>query len=368
MRATHAEPRRAVELVLWVRRALLLFGAGAALTAVQAGLARVGVSLGWGPLHAAQHGPLFVVGLFGTVISLERAVALGHPVGLVVPGAFAVASVGLLLAPGLAAWVAVAAAMGLVVANFLVVRRQSVPFTWVMLAGSVLLAVGTMSWADGSSLAKVSGAWMAFFVLTIVAERLELSRLAPTPEWAKLLVSLFAAGHALASAAGLLELAGASKVAGVTMALLGLWSLRFDLARRTIRQRGLPRYTALGVLLGAGWLVVSGGCLAFLEVPPAGPRYDAVLHALFVGYVLSMVFAHAPLILPAVARLALPMHGVLYVPMIVLQVGLAVRLVGDLAERPELRQLGAVINAASLGVFMVSVMISRWMAPTTQGR
>jgi len=346
------------DAVLWARRTLLLFGGVAAFVAVQAGLARVGFSFGWAQ-QAHLHGPLFVVGLFGTVISLERAVALGHPVALVVPSAFVVASGLLLVRPEVAAWVALGGAAGLVLANLAIVRKQSVPFTWVMLGGSVLLALGTMSWAAGQPVSKVAVAWMGFFVLTIVAERLELSRLVPTPDWARTLVLVLSVVDGTASGVGLLGVEGSAQVAGLSMILLGLWALRFDLARRTIRQAGLPKYTATGVLLGAGWLLVTGVTLAVVEVPPAGPRYDAALHALFVGYVLSMVFAHAPLILPSVTRIALPMHGVLFVPMVVLQVGLVMRLVGDFTDHLSLRQLGALLNVVALPLFIVCVLISR---------
>ena len=76
---------------------------------------------------------------------------------------------------------------------------------------------------------------------------------------------------------------------------IGAWELRFDLARRTVARPGLPRFAALGVLAGAAWLVVAGVLLVRHGLPPAGPMYDAVLHAVFVGFVLSMVFAHAPI-------------------------------------------------------------------------
>ena len=72
-----------------VRRALLLVAAATALTAVLGGLARLGLMVAWGPRHAMAHGPLFVLGVFGTVISLERAVALGARWSLVAPGAVA---------------------------------------------------------------------------------------------------------------------------------------------------------------------------------------------------------------------------------------------------------------------------------------
>ena len=48
------------------------------------------------------------------------------------------------------------------------------------------------------------------------------------------------------------------------------------------------------MLAGAGWLVITGGLLLVRGLPAAGPDYDAPLHALFVGFVMSAVLAHAP--------------------------------------------------------------------------
>lgn len=59
-------------------RIALLGAAGAAMLAgLWGGLARIGVPLpGAGPASPADHGVMMVVGFFGALISLERAVAL----------------------------------------------------------------------------------------------------------------------------------------------------------------------------------------------------------------------------------------------------------------------------------------------------
>jgi len=126
---------------------------------------------------------------------------------------------------------------------------------------------------------------------------------------------------------------GRFRRAGYVAPILGLVAglgfvaglLRYDLARRTLRQHGLPRYAAVAALLGAFWLGCSGVLLAVSGLPVAGPVYDAILHGIFVGFVLSMVFGHAPIILPAVARAPLPFHTVLYSPLLALHAGLVAR-------------------------------------------
>src|SRR6266508_1450532 len=62
-----------------LRGVLLAVGAAALLIGLWTGLARLGVSLPGGmPQIAELHGALMICGFFGTLISLERAVALGH--------------------------------------------------------------------------------------------------------------------------------------------------------------------------------------------------------------------------------------------------------------------------------------------------
>src|SRR5690606_4374588 len=107
------------------------------------------------------------------------------------------------------------------------------------------------------------------------------------------------------------------------------------------------------------WLVVAGLLFAAIDIEPAGPRYDAALHAVLVGYVLSMIFAHAPVILPAVARVALPFTPWLHLPLPVLHAGLLLRIAGDLAAQAGLRRAGGVLNAAALVLYAATVVAAR---------
>lgn len=342
-----------------VRRGLLVVAAAAALAAAFAGLARLGYSLAWGPTYVASHGSLFVLAVFGTVISLERAVALGRRWGLLAPGLSAVAAVLMLAGVASAAWLTAAAAVALVAINAVMVRRQAAPFTWLMLLGGLVLAVGDVAWALGRPAFEVVPTWIGFFVLTIVAERLELSRLAPTPRWATGVLVAVAGVFAAAACASMFERQWGLPILGVSMALLGAWQLRFDLSRRTVRQHGLPRFAALGVLSGAAWLLVGGALFAVPGLPVAGPWNEAALHTVFVGYVLSMVFAHAPITLTSVARVRLAFHPALYGGLALLHVSLVVRVLGSLLESAPLRQAGALANAAALVAFALAVIYAR---------
>ena len=82
-------------------------------------------------------------------------------------------------------------------------------------------------------------------------------------------------------------------------------------------------------------------------------RYDATLHAVFIGFVISMVFAHAPVIVPSVLGLPLEYRPAFYLHVGVLHISLIVRVVGDLVDRlGRWRVWGGLLNAAALLLFM----------------
>jgi hypothetical protein len=139
------------------------------------------------------------------------------------------------------------------------------------------------------------------------------------------------------------------------MALLGqaLWLGRYDIARRTVRMGGVTRFMACSLLAGYVWLACAGILWTAYAALSDGPAYDASLHAVFLGFVMSMVFAHAPVIVPAVLRLRLPFRRGFYVHLGLLHASLALRLVGgDLAGNTALWQWGGIAGEVSILLFL----------------
>ena len=72
---------------------------------------------------------------------------------------------------------------------------------------------------------------------------------------------------------------------------LSVWLLRHDIAWHNVRRGGLPRFIAICLLIGYGWLIVAGllGLTGAFEPgdPPARQRTAAV----GLGFVFSMVLA-----------------------------------------------------------------------------
>ncbi|HSA41266.1 MAG TPA: hypothetical protein P5061_11660, partial [Mycobacterium sp.] len=81
---------------------------------------------------------------------------------------------------------------------------------------------------------------------------------------------------------------------------------------------------------------------------------DAVVHAVMLGFVMSMIMAHAPVILPAVLRRPLPYTRWLYLPVALLHASLLLRIVvGDGRDIQGAVSTGGVLNIVAIVVFVV---------------
>jgi hypothetical protein len=199
--------------------------------------------------------------------------------------------------------------------------------------------------------------WLAgFLVLTIGGERLELARLAMPASAGRALVLIGLGITTTVAAATLWPRVGAALL-GVAVLALVAWLASFDVARRTIRSSGLPRFAAACMLSGQVWLAVAGAIWLGRGSPVDGPAYDAVVHAVFLGFAISMIMAHAPSILPAVTRVPLPYRPEMWLPWLLLQVSLVVRIWGgDALGSTVAREVGGAGNAiALLGFFAVAI-------------
>ncbi|MGZ4493806.1 MAG: hypothetical protein ACXVWU_03830 [Nocardioides sp.] len=301
------------------------------------------------------HGMVMVLGFVGTLIALERAVALGRRAGFAAPALLGLG--GLLLvspAPLVAGRVALvlggAALVGVYVPLW---RRQRDDAVLVQALGAVLALGAAVLWLGGVAVPQLLP-WLAVFVvLTIGGERLELARLAMGPSAGRTLV-LLSSALAAAAVTSLLVPAAGHPLLG--LALLGLtgWLAAHDAARRTVRSPGLPRFAAVGMLGGYFWLAFAGAVWMLGGTATGGARYDAVVHAVFLGFTISMVMAHAPVILPAVLRRPLPYHPRLLVPLALLHASLVVRLwLGDALGHPLAWRVGGILNVTALLLFVV---------------
>ncbi|MBI4585419.1 MAG: hypothetical protein HY717_15510, partial [Planctomycetes bacterium] len=250
-----------------VRIPFVLLGVFSLLAGLWAGLLR----LGWGlpsinPMLSALHGPIMVSGFLGTLIALERAVAVKKLWALAAPGCTGLGSLLLILGfpEALGRSLLALGSLGLAGLYAASFNRPTALYQAVMQLGALIWFSGNALLLSGWPSYGVVFWWAAFLVFTIAGERLELSRLLKIPRrsW-----SIFAAA-AVAVLAGLVAIAlafseraqeadwtdrlfdGGVRLAGSGMAALAAWLLRHDMARKSVKQPGLSRFMALSLLAG----------------------------------------------------------------------------------------------------------------------
>ena len=354
---------------------LMAISAACLLLGLWGGLARVGWLL---PMpHSnlvSQHGALMLSGFLGALISLERAVALEKRWAYAAPALAGLG--GLAISLGLPDLIGhsliVAGSLGLVAIFIYIVKHRPDAAHSMMGAGALLWAIGNVLWWLGAPAFQAVPWWIGFLLLTIIGERLELGRVLRLSRNVHLLllgfVVLFVAGLVISRVQFQLGI----QVCGASLIGMSVWLLRFDIARRTIRKAGLTQFIAACLLLGQIWLGVAGA-LWFSMAPQfnAGFGYDAMLHSVLIGFAFSMIFGHAPVIVPGVLRRPFVYSPLLYTPLTVLHLALLVRMLGDAAHNASLRMWGGLFNEVAIIGFLIlaawSVLRYRPMAaPVTQ--
>jgi hypothetical protein len=341
----------------------LAVGAIALLSGLAAGLVRIGVPLSEpAPTLAEYHSALMICGFLGTLISLERAVAYGRSWAYGAPAVSALGAVSLLAGqPQIAALCFLFASTIMTAATcVLLIRHFSLP-TFLLCIAAAIWGIGTLLWLERHPMNDVAGWWLMFPVLTIVAERLELSRLVKPPPVSQIVLVTFVLSLILGTALGEYSRGPALFVAA---GLIGsaLWLLRYDVACRTIWQPGMAGFAAACMIAGHVWLMAAGVLL--FAMPPATEvfSYDAVVHAIGIGFVMSMVFGHAPIILPAVTGIRIAFTRFAYLPLALLHLSLMLRIGADLSEQIELRAASGVLTVIALLGYAMTILIATRLA------
>ena len=163
-------------------------------------------------------------------MSLERSVAIGRWWAYTAPALSATGAVALIVERATCAGYAfLFAASPPTFNSSVVVARQPALFTFILAVAAACWAGGTLLWIDGGNVADVTGWWIAFLILTIAAERLELGRVLSPPRSSQLIFA-FAAALIIA---GLVrgELSGqTAPFSGGGLLLATVWLVRHDVA------------------------------------------------------------------------------------------------------------------------------------------
>lgn len=325
----------------------LLFG-------MYSGLGRMGWTSEFleGYLH---HGAIMVGGFLSTLIALEKVIPLKKKILLAGP-ALSATSIFFLWSGNFNVGVSllIAASIGLIVVYAIYLYRQPEIYMWLMLGSAACLFVGNVVLFSREFYPLALPWWMSFLLLTIVSERLELSKFLPVTTNQKYIllgfISLFIAGifsafHGIGN-----------YLSGASLVLVSIWLLRHDVIRINLRKRGLTRFSGVALLSGYLALLLTG--VFFISLPDSPFAYDALVHTFFIGFVFAMIFAHGPIILPGVVGVMVkPYHPVLYVPLAFLQLSLLLRLSADLGLVDfSLQLMSGYLSAVSILIYFATVV------------
>lgn len=303
---------------------------------------------------AAQHGALMVGSFLATLIFLERAVTFANKWVLLLPFINGFSLV-LFLAgqPQWALLCLIAGSVGFWAMCGYFIYKYGELYYYVFFAGAFCLVAGNVILLKTHFYPHAVNWWMAFLLMTIVAERLELSRFL-TLSKGKRAWLIAALGSNLLFLFVPFHWYGNLLFAGSLVAV-ATWLLKYDMAWHSIKVKGQHRYSATLLIVGYAWLLITA--LFFILGNRFAFSYDAALHSFFIGFVFSMIFSHAPIILPAVLKLPVKLfRPFLYAWFVLLQLSLAVRITGDALENVALRKWGGLLNGVAILLFFASVV------------
>jgi hypothetical protein len=345
------------KLAHYFRYLLLLLGIITLLSAMWGGLMRLGLTMfHLEPQLSTYHGPLMISGFLGTVISLERAVGLGSRWAYIAPTSTAIGA--LILIVGLpaisGALLMTLGSLTLFIIFISIIRIQTSLYTVIMGLSTLLWLIGNCLWITGSPIRMVVFLWMGFLVLMIAGERLEITRIIQFSSRVKATFVVAVGIYIL----GLLVRAFLPETGvhllGLGMIAVMMWLMRYDIAWRSLRISGLPRFMAACLISGYVWLGISGAIIAVTNGATSGLIYDAALHALFLGFVFSMIFAHAPVIFSAILNLPVTYKSRFYIHLALLDLTLVIRILGDLNGWADVREAGGFLNVLVILLFLAS--------------
>lgn len=342
-----------------IRIILILLGMVSLLSAMWGGLVRLGWSMPvLQPALATFHGPLMVSGFLGTLISLERATGMGYRWTYVVPALTGFGA--LILITGLSSSIGESlitlGSLGLFLVFVVLMRIQLTLSNIIMGVGALLWLIGNIFWITDFPIYRIVFWWAGFLVLVIAGERVAIIRILSLSKSARtalvLALAIFLVGIVLAS----VNYDNSMRLLGVGMIVLTIWLIRYDIAWRSVRETGLSRFVAICLLSGYIWLGIGGAIALSLGSLPLGLTYDAILHALFLGFVFSMIFGHAPVVFSEVLGVTVSYQPQFYAHLVLLQITLIMRVVGDLCGWLFGRQLGGLLNVFVILLFLANTL------------
>jgi hypothetical protein len=317
------------------------------------------IKMGWefpAELNFSEHGAIMVGSFIGTLISLERSLTLKNKIALLVPLVNSLSIIFFLLKLNyIAYYFLLIGAIGLIIIYYTIYVKYKTFYTLIMLAGALCYFIGNAVLIKSAFYPSAVMWWFAFIFFTIAAERIELTKFTLAKNANKkifvliIMLMLFIAGILIPFHSSGGYIIGISLIGSV------IWFMKYDIIKVSIKKTGQFFYSALLLLTGYIWLIITG--IFFIYGVYFGLFYDSALHSFFIGFVFQMIFAHAPLILPIVLKLNLNSVNLfsksLYIWYVLLNLSLALRILSsiDIIPLPKL-YFGFASGISIIGFFI----------------
>lgn len=328
----------------------------ALLAGIYGALLRLGfplpITLYW---YSRDHGALFICGFLGTLISLERAAALVKSWTYITPFFSAFSAILLVInAPPLLTKIsACLASFFLIILYSKILANHISRASIAMTIAALDWFIGNLLWLKGYAIKELGLWWISFLILTIAGERLDLSRLLKTTKMSNILfliiIILINMAAALSHSFPLIAL----KIYGISLFSLSFWLIKNDIAKKNLNQKNLLKFISITLILGFMWLGLAGLIILFKSIDY--PYYDAFLHSILLGFIFSMIFAHAPIIFPSLFSISINFTNLMYMPLILLHSSLIIRVVADLLNSFEGRKWIGLVNIIAVLAYIIVI-------------
>jgi hypothetical protein len=355
----------------------------AAFLALIAGLWGGIYRIGWlvpplAPELPGIHGPLIVCGFLGTLFGLDRAFSLKTPWAYLSPAIIAIGSFLLFQWPvePMAPALIFIGSLGFSLICFLVQSRQPNLYNLMIFVGSLHWLAGILIWFSQWPVYNIYAWWIGFVLFTIVGQRLELAhriKLEQPPFiWLKIALAVVILGEIIMvighfsgpdsvidvhiDAINDPRLTWGMRVTGVGIFAAALWLLIFDAAWSLLAGRGMAKYAAICLISGYIWLAVTGALSIMFAGLVSGVRYDALIHAFFLGFLWFVIFGHGPILVLSSLGCRVEPSLFLYVPVVALHGSLVIRIIGDMLRDIEMKKIGGAGNGMALLLFFAALL------------
>lgn len=302
----------------------------------------------------------------GTLITLEKVIPLKKWWLFLFPliSAFSVVTF-FAGAPSISFLLLILAGLGLSLVFFLYLKRERSIIYALSMGGSLCWTIGNTILLVKNSYPTALPWWMAFVLLIITAERIELMKFLPVSQRQKYTLVLFLLMFLIGAIA---SFHGIGRIfCSTSLIMISVWLLKHDVIGISIKKEKLTRFVAISLLCGYAMLLLTGVLLFALQSQALG--YDILVHTFFIGFSFSMIFAHGPIIFPGVLGISgKPYHPIFYGWVLLLHLSLGLRIVAGLQLEMQLRKWSGILSMIAILGYIITLAITIYRQRTVKQR